>query len=466
MKKKRGLLKKYNKKHFKRKSMSINWKKVMLLVITPSIIFFSIYFILFGRKNTKITENKTEKLIGNNETNLDFNKVGKNTKITEIKIETEKLIGNNETNLDFNKVDFINGRLIWNNQTSIDYIKIKEEIRKYDELQFSFENKDDFIKRENPKITLIITLYNQEKYIRPIYASVQKQELKDIEIIFVDDCSRDNTTKKIEEIMEKDKRIVYLKNDINRKALYSRFRAVLIAKGEYILIVDPDDLLINNILIKAYITAKKYNLDIVQFYMMIGSPLSPRLWPELKYKGGILKNNSEVRTLFYNGISRNLPDKLVRREIYIKSIKFMGDEFINGDYHFNDDDTIFFGLIHVAETYGFLEDPGYLYILRAKPTFKTINEITNENFYSIFTIMRYFYIRSDNNEIDKINTAYKYFQKSVNDYGKHLSDMTAGFDFALDVLNLYLNSTYFESSQKYSLNDFKSKIIRRQSQIK
>ena len=144
----------------------------------------------------------------------------------------------------------------------------------------------------------------------------------------------------------------------------------------------------------------------------------------------------------------------------------MGDEFINGDYHFNDDDTTFFGLIHVAETYGFLEDPGYLYILRAKPTFKTINEITNENFYSIFTIMRYFYIRSDNNEIDKINTAYKYFQKSVNGYGKHLSDMTAGFDFALDVLNLYLNSTYFDSSQKYSLNDFKSKIIRRQSQIK
>ena len=443
MKKKRGLLRKYKKTHFKRKSMNINWHKVfMILMILPSIIFFSIYFIYSGRKNTKITETKTKTI----------------TKI-------EKIVVNNETNLDFNKVDFINGRLIWNNQTSIDYSKIKKEIRKYDELQFSFENKDDFIKRENPKITLIITLYNQEKYIRPIYASVQKQELKDIEIIFVDDCSRDNTTKKIEELMEKDKRIVYLKNDINRKALYSRFRAVLIAKGEYILIIDPDDLLINNILIKAYITAKKYNLDIVQFYMMIGSLSQSRLWSEVKYKSGFLKNNSEVRKIFYYCLSRNLPDKLVRREIYIKSIKFMGDEFINGDYHFNEDDTIFFGLIHVAETYGFLEDPGYMYILRPKPTNKTVNEIANENFYSIFTIMRYFYIKSDNNEIEKKNTAYKYFQKSVNGYGKHLSDMTAGFDFALDVLNLYLNSTYFDSSQKNNINEFKSKIIERQNQI-
>ena len=305
----------------------------------PSDYSFTLYFffftIFFGKKNTIIAESKAKNLIWNNETFSDYN-------------INEKLIGNNETIIDFNKVDFINGRLIWNNQTSIDYSKIKEEIRKYNELQFSFENKEDFIKREKPRITVIITLYNQEKYIRPIYASVQKQELKDIEIIFVDDCSRDNTTKKIEELMEKDKRIVYLKNDINRKAVISRFRGALIAKGEYILMVDPDDLLINNILIKAYITAKKYNLDIVQFHMMIGSPSQSRLWGELKYKGGILKNNSEVRKIFYYGISRNLPDKLVRREIYLKCIKFMGDEFINGDYHFNDDDTIFFGLIHIS----------------------------------------------------------------------------------------------------------------------
>ena len=454
MKKKRGLLRKYKKTHFKRKSMNVNWQKVfMFLVITPSLIIFSIYIIFFGKKNTLIADSKAKNLIWNNEIFSDYN-------------INEKLIGNNETIIDFNKVDFINGRLIWNNQTSIDYSKIKEEIRKYNELQFSFENKEDFIKREKPRITVIITLYNQEKYIRPIYASLQKQELKDIEIIFVDDCSRDNTTKKIKDLMEKDKRIVYLKNDINRKSVISRFRGALIAKGEYILMVDPDDLLINNILIKAYITAKKYNLDIVQFHMMIGSTSQSRLWGELKYKGGILKNNSEVRKIFYYGISRNLPDKLVRREIYLKAIKFMGDEFINGDYHFNDDDTIFFGLIHIAETYGFLEDPGYMYILRAKPTIKTVNEITNENFHSIFTIMRYFYIKSDNNETEKSNTAYKYFQKSVKGYGTHLSDMTEGFDFALDVLNLYLNSTYFKSSQKNYINDFKSKIIERQNKIK
>jgi len=115
---------------------------------------------------------------------------------------------------------------------------------------------------------------------------------------------------------------------------------------------------------------------------------------------------------------------------------------------------------------GFLEEIGYLYILWGKKGIIANNETINENFNSIFTIMRYFYLRSDNNEIDKINTAYKYFKKSVLDYGKNLSKMTKGFDFALDVLNLYLNSTYFNSSQKAYINDFKLKVIERQTQLK
>lgn len=225
--KNRFLLHKYKKMNFKRKYIHIKWQKFLMIPeISSLIIIFSIYFIIF-RKINKIAQSRSQKIILNNQ--------------------------------DINRVDLINEKLIWNNQRTIDYNIIKNETRKYNELQFSFENKDDFIKREKPKITLIITLYNQEKYIRTIYASIQKQELKDIEIIFVDDASIDNTTKKIEELMENDKRIVYLKNDINKKAFYSRYRGILKSIGEYILIIDPDDLLINNILIKAYITAKKYS---------------------------------------------------------------------------------------------------------------------------------------------------------------------------------------------------------------
>ena len=129
--------------------------------------------------------------------------------------------------------------------------------------------------------------------------------------------------------MKKDKRIVYLKNDINKKAFYSRNKGILNAKGKYILVIDPDDLILNNILIKAYQTAIKYDLDIVQFYLMVGYIRYPNLLSELRYKGGIIKGNSEIREIFYYGISRNLCDKLIRRETYIKSIKFMKKNIMN-----------------------------------------------------------------------------------------------------------------------------------------
>ena len=143
------------------------------------------------------------------------------------------------------------------------------------------------------------------------------------------------------DLMKNDKRISYLKNDKNRRAFYSRNRGILESKGEYILVIDPDDILVNNILIKAYETTKKYDLDIVQFYAIYGYFDSPTdiLW-QMKYKDGILKNNSEIKNNFYNTVSRNLWDKLVKREVYIKSIQFMRKEFYNELYFLNNDDII------------------------------------------------------------------------------------------------------------------------------
>ena len=161
----------------------------------------------------------------------------------------------------------VNQKLYWNNKTSIEIDKIREEIKTIENLEISYDNPDDFKKRKNPKVSLIIAIYNERHFIKTIYSTILKQELKDIEIIFIDDASNDTSADHIKELMKKDQRIVLLQNKENKKAFYSRNKGILNAKGEYILIVDPDDYLINNILIKAYETAHKYQLDILQFYM-------------------------------------------------------------------------------------------------------------------------------------------------------------------------------------------------------
>ena len=96
---------------------------------------------------------------------------------------------------------------------------------------------------ENPKISLIITLYNQKEYILKIYSCILNQSFREIEIIFIDDASIDNSFLDIEYLMKKDKRIVLLKNQKNRGQFYSRNKGILYSRGEYVIIIDPDDLL-------------------------------------------------------------------------------------------------------------------------------------------------------------------------------------------------------------------------------
>ena len=91
------------------------------------------------------------------------------------------------------------------------------------------------------KITVIIPVYNVEKYLQKALDSIINQTLKDIEIICVDDCSTDSSFEILQEYGQKDSRIKILQTDANSGPGIARNKALDIAQGEYILFVDPDD---------------------------------------------------------------------------------------------------------------------------------------------------------------------------------------------------------------------------------
>lgn len=135
----------------------------------------------------------------------------------------------------------------------------------------------------------------------------------------------------------------------------------------------------------------------------------------------------------------------------------MKKEFYNMLYYINNDDTAFFGLLHTAKTYGFLEQIGYFYITRPKGSYYYRNDPKKMNliFSSIFNNMKYFYIQSDNNTIEKNYLAFEYFNKSMNFFSKFLQNVTNGFDKILNVLDLYMNSSYFNYIQKMKIKFLK-----------
>lgn len=113
------------------------------------------------------------------------------------------------------------------------------------------------------KVSVIIPVYNVEKYLRECLDSVVNQTLEDIEIICIDDGSTDNSLNILKEYADKDSRFTILIQH-NKGAGSARNKGMEIAKGEYIGFVDSDDWIDLDYYEKLYEKAVKENADIVR----------------------------------------------------------------------------------------------------------------------------------------------------------------------------------------------------------
>lgn len=116
-----------------------------------------------------------------------------------------------------------------------------------------------------PKVSVIIPVYNVEKYLRECLDSVVNQTLQDIEIICVDDGSTDSSLKILEEYAQKDTRINIHSLCKSCSALIARKKGVLAANGEYILFLDADDYLELNACEELYNKIKEEKVEILHF---------------------------------------------------------------------------------------------------------------------------------------------------------------------------------------------------------
>ena len=116
------------------------------------------------------------------------------------------------------------------------------------------------IKKKEIKVSVIIPVYNVEKYIERCLESVIHQTLKEIEIIIINDGSKDNSSKKIEKFLGDD-RVIYVKTE-NKGLSAARNKGLKIAKGEYIGFVDSDDYIDLDFYEKLYKRIKETNSDI------------------------------------------------------------------------------------------------------------------------------------------------------------------------------------------------------------
>ena len=264
----------------------------------------------------------------------------------------------------------------------------------------------NFQKSNNPKISIITPIYNKENYIQRFLRSIQNQLFNDIEIILIDDYSKDNSITIIKKYQKEDQRIILITHKKNKGTLISRNVGVLKSKGEYLIFLDPDDLLSNNILMLCYNTAKRYDYDLIRFNIYEGNQKV-----NLDY---IIKNltnkpiyQPELSLYLFYGLGRleeidyYITNKLIKKIKFIEALNLIDKFYLNQFMIDCEDGLINYILYKISKSYYLMNELGYYYN-------KNSQSITNENegnfkkrFKSNFLYIKFIFQYTKNNNIEK-----------------------------------------------------------------
>lgn len=179
-------------------------------------------------------------------------------------------------------------------------------------------------------ISVIIPLHNREKTIKRAVRSIQNQNIKYVEIILVNDGSKDNSIKIIKDLSKEDFRIKIIDNKKHRGTLYCRTIGTLMSKGKFIFPLDSDDMyLTKDILKDVYKDANENNIDIINFkgiyiFNFKNSTINNHITEFRTHKKTLIEKQPH---LGYNAIGKlSLAGKCIKSKIYKKAIKAYGQK--------------------------------------------------------------------------------------------------------------------------------------------
>lgn len=207
-------------------------------------------------------------------------------------------------------------------------------------------------------ITVIIPVYNVERYIRQCLDSVINQTYKDLEIILIDDGSEDNSGKICDEYQSRDSRIKVIHKENGGQA-EARNIGLDMMQGEYVAFVDSDDFIELDMYENMYLQIKRNNADCVV--------CGYNKCVEEKIQGYKLKNNVTTGKKILNNYFEDLWEfwYVVWNKLYKKSV-FKDNRFYVGKKH--EDNFISHRILYASNVVVCMEKIYYNYIVREGST--------------------------------------------------------------------------------------------------
>lgn len=228
-----------------------------------------------------------------------------------------------------------------------------------------------------PAVSVIIPMYNVEKYIAETLDSVLNQTLQDFEVIVVNDCSSDNSRAVAESYLDKfNGRLKIFDNEKNSGAGTTRNKGIILSRGEYIYFLDSDDAITPTALEELYSLAQKFNVDVVHCEKFYNVPNS--FWNDPEYRKNLKPASyltGERRlfpkpTLLDDDIERRLNFFWKRQLIWNVVLQLIRRDFVlDNKIRFCDiyAEDLLFTLCELSCAEKYLVVPNIIYFYRRRP---------------------------------------------------------------------------------------------------
>lgn len=238
-----------------------------------------------------------------------------------------------------------------------------------------------------PLVSVIIPVYNTEKYLNQCINSVLAQTLSDIEVLLIDDGSTDGSGKICDDYARKDKRI-HVIHTSNHGVSHARNRGLDQAKGEYISFTDSDDWIDPDMIATLYRLMQTHHADLSTCGYIIEDENGSIIY-NIKEKAIYTLNKWDtIYSLFHDKHYKykgNLWDKLYNRNIIDNHhLRF------NEKIYYNEDRLFIFQYLSYCQSLAYTSSPYYHYIMRSNSAMNLAQNIYHEKlctFMDAFDIM-------------------------------------------------------------------------------
>ena len=299
---------------------------------------------------------------------------------------------------------------------------------------------------QQTQISIIVPVYNVEKYLEQCLESIVNQTYRNIEIICVNDGAKDNSGEILTRYAEKDSRIFVI-NQENQGLSGARNTGMRVAHGKYIMFVDSDDWIDLNTCEQAVTVAEKHSADLV-------------LWSYVRE----FENESKEKLMFWED-ETVFDKKKVKSQLHRRVCGLIGDELQHPEYA-NAIETAW-GKLYLAER-----------LLKNQVQFVDTKEIGTEdalfNLYALGYMNKAVYLRKCFNHYRKTNQSsltktyneklFSRWQRLFDYMEKYISENHLGIDFqkainnriALSILGLGLNVISANKSIRWKVREIRT----------